>query len=357
MGLPGTRRSFALPVPAEDPSSRREGPLAPSGGVYVGGLDRSGKTTMSAYLTSHSRIAIPPVGSNMWTYFYRQYGNLAHARNLDRCLTALLSYKHVKFLKPDVARVRREFVEGPPTYARLFQLFLGHYAEREGKARWGAQTGLIERYIPELIEAYEGVRIVHMLRDPRDRYLASLELWPEGKGRAGGAIARWQYSTRLAERYAARYPAQFLIVRFEDLITSTEPTLRLVCAFLREDFEPEMLEMAGAPRHRDRLADAAARHPDGEMLSTEHIGRFRGRVPSAELAFMQLRAGRRMRRHRYQLERIRLTARGRVHFVLVDWPSQMLRLAAWRGVEALRQRFPYVVGRKPGRRMIVDPHE
>lgn len=346
-----------MPVPAEDPSLRRQGPLASSGGVYVGGLDRSGKTTLSAYLTSHSRIAIPPVGSNMWTYFYRQYGNLARAKNLDRCLIALLSYKHVKFLQPDVARIRREFQDGPPTYARLFQLFLGHYAEREGKARWGAQTGLIERYIPELIESYEGVRIVHMLRDPRDRYLASLELWPDGKGRAGGATARWQYSTRLAERYAARYPAQFLIVRFEDLITSTEPTLQLVCAFLREDFEPQMLEMAGAPRHRDRLASAATLPTHREMLSTEHIGRFRGRLPSAELAFMQLRAGRRMKRHRYQLERVSLTARSVVHFVLVDWPSQMLRLVAWRGGETLQQRLPQVFGRKPGSRMIVDPYE
>ena len=70
----------------------------------------------------------------------------------------------------------------PPTYARLFDLFLLHFAEREGKPRRGAQTGLIERYVDELIEAYDGVKIVHMLRDPRDRYLASLELWPRGPG-------------------------------------------------------------------------------------------------------------------------------------------------------------------------------
>jgi hypothetical protein len=345
-----------LPAPVEQLSpSRRSGPLSSSGAVYVGGLDRSGKTTMSAYLTSHSRIAIPAVGSNMWTYFYRQYGDLARPKNLERCLHALLRYKHVKFLQPDVERVRADFAQGPPTYARLFEIFLVHFAEREGKPRWGAQTGLLERHVPNLIDAYEGVRIVHMLRDPRDRYLASLELWPKGRGRAGGATARWQYSTRLAERYAVRYPAQFLVVRFEDLIRSTEETMRLVCAFLGEAFEPAMLEMAGAPRLRDRLAGPGAQAAGAEILSPEHIGRYRGRLPMAELEFMQNRADRRMVRHHYDLEPVELTPWGRVRYPIVDWPSQMTRMAAWRATEELQERFPRIVRRRPGRRMIVDP--
>ena len=33
--------------------------------VYIGGLDRSGKTTLAAFLTSHSGIAVPPTGDNL----------------------------------------------------------------------------------------------------------------------------------------------------------------------------------------------------------------------------------------------------------------------------------------------------
>ena len=71
----------------------------------------------------------------------------------------------------------------------------------------------------------EAVSGYHRSKREADRYLASLELWPNGRGRAGGAIARWQYSTQLAESYATRYPAQFLVVRFEDLIQHTAQTL------------------------------------------------------------------------------------------------------------------------------------
>lgn len=324
------------------------------GPIYIGGLDRCGKTTMRAFLVSHPNIAIPAVGSNMWTYFYNQYGNLGQADNFERCLNALLQYKHVRFLQPDPDRIRLDFWQGEPTYARLFALFLSHFAEREGKPRWGAQTGLIERYAPQLFAAYPGLKIIHMLRDPRDRYEASLARWPAGKGRAGGAVARWLYSTRLAEQHVRNYPQQYKIVRFEAMVTQPEATLREVCAFLGETFMPEMLSMAGAPQQRDRLLQGADLIPGQCPVSPNYIGGYRGKVPQWELAFMQLYAGRKMKRYGYTPEPLALSLPERLRFALGTWPNQTARLVAWLMVEAGQQHFPAWLGRKPGQRMILD---
>ena len=327
---------------------------AAMGPVYVAGLDRSGKTTMAAYLASHPDIAIPAVGSNMWTYFYRRFGDLRRAENLERCLDALLRYKHVRFLDPDPARIRREFAAGPQTYARLFALFLMHFAERQGKPRWGAQTGLIERYAEQLFAAYPGLRIVHMLRDPRDRYEASLARWPGGRGRAGGATARWRYSLALARRHVRRHPDAYLIVRFEDLVTATEETLRRVCAFLDAPFTPTLLDLPAAPKLRHALEASAGPAAGGALLSADHIGRHRGRVDPGELAFIQLHAGRLMRAHGYAPDPQVLSQAGHLRFALRDWPDQAARMAAWRVREELEQRLPRVVPRRPGERMRVD---
>jgi len=325
------------------------------GPIFIGGLDRSGKTTMRAFLASHPSIAIPAVGSNMETYFFGQYGDLAKPANLDRCLEAMLRYKHVRFLDPDRDRIRREFLEGPATYERLFSLFLVHFAEREGKPRWGAQTGLIERYADNLFAAYPGVKVVHMVRDPRDRYEASLALWPTGKGRAGGATARWRYSTRLAERNRRRHPEGYRVVRFEDMVLQPETTLREVCAFLGEPFLPEMLSMPAASKHRDRLASGAAEGSGDGVLSEAFIGRFRGRVPRNEVAFIQLHARGAMHAYGYAPEPLGRSLGERARFAIVDWPSQFARMVTWRAVEGAQQRFPRIVGRKPGKRMILDP--
>jgi hypothetical protein len=320
------------------------------GPVFIGGLDRSGKTTMRAFLASHPSVAIPAVGSNMETYFYRRYGDLADPANLERCLSAMLRYKHVRFLQPDPARIRHEFAQGEPTYERLFALFLMHFAEREGKPRWGAQTGLIERYADALFGAYPGVRVVHMVRDPRDRYEASRALWPGGNGLAGGATARWRYSVALAERNRRRYPDGYLVVRFEDMVRRPEDTVREVCDFIGEPFVPEMLAMPCAEKHRGLLRSGGGE----DLLSEAFIGRFRGRIPPRELAFMQLHAGRKMRALGYEPEPTPLGARDRALFVAYEWPRQFARLVAWRGTEELQERFPTRIKRVPGSRMIVE---
>ncbi len=326
-----------------------------NGPIYIGGPDRCGKTTMRAFLASHPRIAIPAVGSNMWTYFYGQYGDLAKEANFERCLDAMLHYKHVAFLKPDADRIRTEFRQGPPTYARLFSLFLMHFAEREGKPRWGAQTGLIERYADRLFAAYPGLKIIHMIRDPRDRYEASLALWPNGKGRVGGATARWLYSVRLAERNQQRHPDQYKIVRFEDLVTVPEKTMREVCAFLGETFVLSMLTMDGAPKFRDQLLDRAGLPPGSIPVSPEFIGAYKQKIAPREVAFMQLFAGRAMQRYGYTLESYQLSPADKVHFAAVEWPQNMAKMMAWWTAEGLQQTFPALIHRKPHSRMILKP--
>jgi hypothetical protein len=328
--------------------------VAVGGPVYVGGLDRSGKTTMSAFLGSHPDICIPGVGSNMWTYFYARYGDLADPGNLDRCLDAMLRYKHVSYLEPDEDRIRTEFAAGEPTYARLFALFLRHYAQRHGKPRWGAQTGLIERYADELFAAYPDLRIVHMLRDPRDRYEASLAAWPDGRGRAGGATARWRYSTTLGRRHERTYAGRYLIVRFEDLVADPEGTVQRVCRFLDAPFVPSMLTMSEAPGLRAKLGQADAGWSPIELLSSDHIGRYRGRIADAELAFIQQHAGELMRAHGYTPDEVLFTPAERVRYHLVDHTDQLARAIAWRTVEELQQRWPRAVPRRPGARMRVE---
>ena len=336
-------RAITSPAPVAGDAATERDP------VFVAGLDRSGKTTLAAFLTSHPSIAIPPVGSNLEMYFYRRFGDLRDDANLDRCLAAMSRYKHVRILEPDVEAIRETFRGGPATYERLFALFLAGYADRERKRRWGAQTGLLERHADMLFAAYPGARFVHLVRDPRDRYEASLAAWPDGRARAGGATARWRYSVGLGERNLRRYPGRYLVVRFEDLLLDAEGTLRDVLGFLGEPFDPAILEMPGAPAHREKLA----RHGGpGGLLSPRFIGGFRGRIPARELAFIQTFAARPMRRHGYNPEPVRMRGRERAG-LLLDVPKQLVRMLAWRGSEELRVRFPIRFGRELDRRMIV----
>jgi hypothetical protein len=317
------------------------------GPIFIGGLDRCGKTMMQAFLTSHPNISIPAVGSNMWTFFYGQHGDLSQPANFERCLAAMLNYKHVRFLQPDADRVRREFWQGQPTYARLFALFQQHYAERAGKPRWGDQSGLIESYADLIFEAYPDAKMIHMMRDPRDRYEASLVAWEKGQGRAGGATARWLYSVKLARHNLSRYPDRYKVVRYETLVAQPAETLREVCVFLGEEYSPAMLAMESASGYREKLSQGANGKSGQTLVSTDYIGRFRTGVPKREIAFMQAHAGRDMAAYNYEVEPLNFSPNDHLLFYLVDWPSNLVRMIAWQTKETIQHKFPSLLGHTP----------
>lgn len=315
------------------------------GPIFIGGPDRCGKTLLRALLVSHPDIAIPQIGSNYWTFFYGQYGNLRSPENLERCLAAMLRYTHVQLLNPDVEAIRAEFWRGEPSYGRLFMLFNQQYAERQGKQRWGDQSGFIERYAEQIFCAYPDAKMIHMLRDPRDRYQASLLHAPNGKGRVGAAAARWLYSVHLARRNSKRFPHRYKVVHYETLVRQPAETLGEICEFLGTEYSPELLTMNGAPGFQEESRQGNQR--GDSLISTEFIGRYRGTIAPAEIAFMQSVIGREMLHHDYPLESISLTARERMKYVMVCWPSNFGRMVAWMGREAIQHRLPAHFGRKP----------
>lgn len=321
--------------------------------IFIGGLDRCGKTTLQAFLSSHPNIAIPAVGSNFWSYFYGQYGDLQISDNFERCLAALMQYKHALFLEPDPERIRKEFWQGSPTYARLFGLLHQHYAERAGKTRWGDQTGLIERYADQVLAAYSGAIMIHMIRDPRDRYEASIAMWPNGKGRCGGATARWKYSVALMRRNLSRYPDRYLPVQYEKLVRQPEETLRSVCEFIGESYTPSMLTMDGSPGHRDKLIQNV--ESSERPLSEKYIGRFRKHIPKAEIAFIQQHAKNEMRQLGYAFEPIQFSLKERMKYEARTRPANLVRMIFWLLMESLHQRFPRLAGRRPSNAMVLRP--
>ena len=125
--------------------------------VFIAGSDRSGTTLMFALLASHPDLCMVR-RTNMWRYFYQRYGDLASPENFERCLDEMVRYRRMRHLQPDADRIRREFVEGDPSYGRLFCLFHRHHAERAGKSRWGDKSLHTEHFADDIFAEFPGSR-------------------------------------------------------------------------------------------------------------------------------------------------------------------------------------------------------
>jgi hypothetical protein len=302
------------------------------GPIFVGGLDRSGKSLMRLSLSAHPNLAMSR-RTYMWTRFFNRYGDLGKPDNFERCVAAMLRHKPLWALKPDPSRIRAEFQQGEPTYARLFALFHQHYAEHLGRPRWGDQLGWVERYADEIFAAYPTAKMIHMIRDPRDRYEAAVTPALHKRGKIGWATARWLHSIELARQNKQRYSERYKIVRYEALLSRREETLREVCDFLNEEFVPNMLTLEGAIRFggADDNGSEEAEELDATAASLEDgAGKL---LPKREVAFMQAYAGRAMHDHGYKLEPIQFSLGDRLLFTFIDWPANRAGMIAWRTIE------------------------
>src|SRR5207249_8822924 len=104
------------------------------------------------------------------------------------------------------------FLAGERTYPRLFELIESQFAERVDRPRWGDKSLNTEHYAGPIFRAYPGARILHMIRDPRDRYASSLARWKVRRGGVGAGSAEWLASARIAATNQRRYPDRYRVV-------------------------------------------------------------------------------------------------------------------------------------------------
>lgn len=237
------------------------------GPIFITGHHRSGKTLIRWLLDSSPGIAISQ-RTQMWPKFYRSFGPLEVDDNLETCLEEMQARKQIFRLGVDWDQVRRDFDEGPPTYARLFRVIHDQFAQSRGAGRWGDQSTDLDRYADRIIEAYPGARIVHMLRDPRDAYADYTAKHDRRISGPGAFCAGWLDSSRRASKHSTNHSESYMVIRYEDLAKDPEATTERLFDFIQEQFDPSILELGAVHRYDDVRSRSERRW----AITSEHIG-------------------------------------------------------------------------------------
>jgi hypothetical protein len=295
--------------------------------IFVLGCPRSGTTLLRVMLNTHPRIAIPPESRFVRPVYFRRHafgppGSPTAARRIARTITRPRSgAAHLGLTRPaltdDLLRAR------PSTVADALRHVYAGYAAAQGKPRWGDKRPSYYSFIDELDRLFPDAQFIHLVRDGR-ACVASLQRPPFDLSPAR-AIVTWLDAMHACRRAARRLgPDRFLELRYEDLVTDTESTLRRLCGFLGEPFDeamlhPEDVVASHVPARFQQHGQIAAgvnpaslrawerELPAGEVgcverLGRRHLRRF-GYVPTGAAAsvHLQTRCGYRHLRFRLAL--------------------------------------------------------
>lgn len=238
----------------------------PNEPFFIVGSGRSGTTLLRMILASHSRLAIPPETYFLDPLLKRLSSSRALAPVEVKRAVAIIT-EHVRW--PDMGIATDDFTAEAsalrePFLRDVVEIVYRTHLKQEGKLRWGDKTPAYIRIVPQLFEMYPGARFIHLLRDGRDVAKSF-----QSVGWYGPLLHRnmgeWLEAVKLDARWRRGALANSLLqVRYEDLVRDTEPTVRAICQFLGEAFEPQMLDWGDKV---DRLV------PQREMYIHEKLRR------------------------------------------------------------------------------------
>jgi hypothetical protein len=211
------------------------------GPIFVTGPDRSGKTRLRQALGAHPDLHLAR-RTALWTGDGDLYVAVADPASLARRLDWLRSDPRTGELVAEADGWQEEFGSGPPTASRLYAALYAARARSHGKRRWGEQDAEVERHADRLLRMLPSARIVHLVRDPRDRYAAVVAGERRRAGRLGSLTASWIASARRGEEHAARYPRQYRLVRADDLDHDPRAEMERLHEFLGLKAVPDILD-------------------------------------------------------------------------------------------------------------------
>ncbi len=160
------------------------------------------------------------------------------------------------------ATLERELSTSDRTDRALFEVAIRHFSD--GRPIAGEKTPDHIRQVPTLLSWFPGSRIVHTLRDPRAIFLSAhakeadwiargefvsrsgrvrRRLGPLGRAyQVFRVAADFKRVVRYHDEYTARYPNRYCLVRFEDLVTEPDATVRALSAQLGVPYDTRMLD-------------------------------------------------------------------------------------------------------------------
>jgi hypothetical protein len=103
------------------------------------------------------------------------------------------------------------------------------------------RLAMMKNSVESLFEVYPEGRLISIVRDPKNWYPSAVRHEPVKYGNIRNALGLWHASTQAMIRNKENFGDRLCIIKFEDLVTKTEPVMRHLAHFLGIQFDEILL--------------------------------------------------------------------------------------------------------------------
>jgi hypothetical protein len=221
--------------------------------VFIISQPKAGSTLLQRMLAGHRDVQ---TSAETWLMLHPAYG--LRKKGITTDYNANWAVTGVREFLDNYADGEKTYTEGVRSFA---ESIYGRVLEKHGKRLFLDKTPRYTMIVDELYELFPDAKYILLIRNPLAVLKSELHTYVKGDWPVLASFAP-DLVDAPARLVAARerLGEAALEVRYEDLVTSPEDTVRSLCDFLDLEFDAAMLDYSNTPAPKGRMNDPVGIH-------------------------------------------------------------------------------------------------
>lgn len=209
------------------------------GPLFIVGLSRSGTKLIRDLLNRNTQICIPDEES-VFLPTILSNSSLTTSETIERIQKSMFVHRFKDIQIPNIEELNK--YADTSSKLGVVEATFKYYGIKgrnwNNNLIWGDKTPTYLRHIDLIKTHFPNLKVIHIIRDPRDRALSVKKTWGKSMCRA---TEKWRNEIEDSRKWEGQ--DFYYEVKYEDLVKETEKELKLICNFLNISFESKMLEL------------------------------------------------------------------------------------------------------------------
>ncbi len=225
-----------------------------------------------------------------------RFGALDQRHNRERLLQTWLRSKGFRRTGVDAGALSSRILEECHSGADFIRVVMESVAQKQGAPRWAVYDPDNVLHVERLKAGIPNALFLHIIRDGRDIALSLKKMggflplpWDRAETPSLVATALyWEWMVRNGRQRGSKFPADYMEVRYEDLIVNPRDALGKLATFLKHDLNYDQILKSGL----GRLSESnSSFREENSAEKINPLGRWKQRLSPMSVAAIEAAVG------------------------------------------------------------------
>jgi hypothetical protein len=270
------------------------------------GCHRSGTNLLYDMLMSAGGFAIYRGILPVYETLIPRFGSLKSRAHREKLVEKWLLSEGFRRTGLDAQQLSAQIVNDCRTGGDFIRIIMDGVAQNQQTQRWAAYDPDNVMHVERIKREIPNAIFLHIIRDGRDIALSLKKMggfaplpWDRTPAESLVATALyWQWMVHRGRFAGRKFPADYIEIRYEDLVTNPRKALDKLGSFIDHDLDYDRIQRAALGRVSDTNSSF---REEGSQREINPLGRWRERLSHEDIAAIEATVGQTLQENGYEL--------------------------------------------------------